>query len=413
MAAVEARDGDDVHEGQDEGQQCGEVPESLPVPVVGEEAGHGTEAAEVLRAAGGEEHLQSRHVGHQRLPAVADAGRDGLEQCVVDVAHIGEEARDVGLALHAQLAGTVHLHLQRGRDAVSVEAHDNRLALVSGQRGGNLVEGRHVDSVDGHQAVARQHASLLGGGTCHERLDHEGDAGRHKLFDALIVDALHQAAAHGHIDQRVAAAHADLPGVAEQEHLVGLHVVVHLLPVDGADEVAVLEALVEHHLMVLETEGGAVHGQLVLAPVGEDGAVEQQGGDEVDQHAAADDAETLPCGFGTVLPRLGLLLEVALVLGLVNHAGNVAVAAQRYPAQAPEGVVLVLGSQVLFVPAVGGLGVEPKEVPLAAELLGLQDGELPIEEYIVPTHARVEQFGKKEVAQLVGGHQDGETEDKG
>ena len=142
--------------------------------------------------------------------------------------------------------------------------------------------------------------------------------------------------------------------------------------------------------MVLEAQGGAVHRQLVLAPVGEDDAVEQQRGDEVDQHAAADDAEALPGGFGAVLPRLGLGLEVFGILGLVDHAGDVAVAAQRYPAQAPEGVVLVLGGEVLLVPAVGGLRVEPKEVPLAAELLGFQNGELPVEEYIVPAHARVE-----------------------
>ena len=158
--------------------------------------------------------------------------------------------------------------------------------------------------------------------------------------------------------------------------------------------------------MVVVAIGGVAQRQLVLAPVEEDEGIEQQGGDEVDQHAAADDAEALPGRLGAVFPRLRLGFEVFRILGLVDHAGDVTVAAQRYPAKTPQGVVLVLGTQVLLVPAVGGGGVEPQEVPLAVELLGFEDGELPVEEDIVPAHARMEEFGEEEVAQFVGGHED-------
>jgi hypothetical protein len=52
-------------------------------------------------------------------------------------------------------------------------------------------------------------------------------------------------------------------------------------------------------------------------------------------------------------------------------------------------------------------------VPLAVEFLGFEDGEFPVEKDIVPTHTRMEQFGKSQVAQFVRGHEDGEAEDKG
>ena len=167
--------------------------------MVGEEAGHGAEAAEVLRAAGGEEHLEARDVGHERLPAVADAGGDGLEEGVVDVAHVGEEALDVGLALHAQLACAAHLDRQRVEGTVAVEAHGDGLALVVAQGGGDVVEGRHGLARDADHAVAGHHAGFLGCRAGGETLHHEGDAGRHELLDALVVDALHEAPAHGDV----------------------------------------------------------------------------------------------------------------------------------------------------------------------------------------------------------------------
>ena len=137
-------------------------------------------------------------------------------------------------------------------------------------------------------------------------------------------------------------------GVAEHKFLGGGGEVVHLLSVDGVDNVAVLETLVKHHLAVFVAEAGVAQGQFVGAPVREDGCIDEKGRDEVDQHAAGDDAETLPTGFGAVFPRLGCALEVFGILGFVNHACNVAVAAQGYPAQAPKGVVLVFGTQVGF-----------------------------------------------------------------
>ena len=110
--------------------------------------------------------------------------------------------------------------------------------------------------------------------------------------------------------------------------------------------------------MVFVAQGGVAQGQFVFSPVGEDGAVDDQCGDEVDQHAARDDAQALPAGLGAVFPGLRLFLQIVGPFGLVHHACNVAVAAQGYPAQAPKGVVLVFGTQVGFFPRFGGLGVK-------------------------------------------------------
>ena len=45
VAAVEARDRDDVHEGEDDAQQRGHAPETVPVPHLREDAADGQETA--------------------------------------------------------------------------------------------------------------------------------------------------------------------------------------------------------------------------------------------------------------------------------------------------------------------------------------------------------------------------------
>ena len=210
--------------------------------------------------------------------------------------------------------------------------------------------------------------------------------------------------AHGEFYERVATQHCDGLWVVEQQGTSGVSDLVAVFAVNGIDDVAVLEALVEHHFVVVIAQGGGAQRQLVLAPMGEHHAVDEQRGDEVDQHTAGDDAQALPCGLGAILPRLGLCLEVVGALCLVDHTCDVAVSAQRHPAETPQGVVLVFGCEVLLIPTVRGLAVEEQEVPLATELLGLDEGEVGVEEYVVSAHARVEQLGEKQMAKFMRGY---------
>ena len=95
------------------------------------------------------------------------------------------------------------------------------------------------------------------------------------MFDVVAADTFGQMAAESDGEGGVGTAHGDLTGIAKKKKLVGHSVVVDHRIVDGGDDVAMTEALVEHHLVVLEAVGGVVHGEAVLAPVGEDDAIEQ------------------------------------------------------------------------------------------------------------------------------------------
>ena len=57
MAAVERRDGEDVHESKCHGEEGGDVPESDPVPFLGEDASDRAETADALSPLLGEDLL--------------------------------------------------------------------------------------------------------------------------------------------------------------------------------------------------------------------------------------------------------------------------------------------------------------------------------------------------------------------
>ena len=69
----------------------------MPVPDFGEEAADGSEAAQGLRALAGEDILHVADVAAELVPPVADAGRDALEESVLERGRLvqlhGEEAQ--------------------------------------------------------------------------------------------------------------------------------------------------------------------------------------------------------------------------------------------------------------------------------------------------------------------------------
>ena len=84
MATVKGRNGEDIHEGEDDGEEGGHLPEHIPVPHGREEAADGSETTERLGTFGGEDVLHVVDVGREDMPAVLDAGGDALEETVFD-----------------------------------------------------------------------------------------------------------------------------------------------------------------------------------------------------------------------------------------------------------------------------------------------------------------------------------------
>ena len=323
-----------------------------------------------------------------------------------------EELTDVVDGIDAQFAVVAEKDTELAGLALAEEVEGDAVAGTGCEGIGQLRCGGCGDVVDGHKAVAHKHAAALAEGAGGEVLDDEGPPRSHKVLGVLGGDAGKEVGAEVDSDQAIGTEQGGGFGVAEHKFLGGGGEVVHLLSVDGVDNVAVLETLVKKHLVVLVAETRIAQRELVFAPVGEDGSIDDEGGDEVDEDAAGDDEEALPAGFGAVFPRLGGAFEVGGGLGFVHHAGNVAVAAEGYPAETPKGVVLVLGPEVLLVPGFGSFGVEEEEVPFAVEFFGFKDGELPVEEDVKTPHTGVEKFGKTKMTELVGDDEEGHGEDE-
>ena len=84
-----------------------------------------------------------------------------------------------------------------------------------------------------------------------------------------------------------------------------------------------------------------------LAPDACNEAVHKDGEDEVVQHPSGHDQKPLPSRLGAEFPALRLPLELLQVHRLVHHSGNLAIAAERYPAYAELGLAPVPACQRL------------------------------------------------------------------
>ena len=94
MPAVQRRDGQNIHEGQDDAKKGRHVPELVPVPRGGEDASDGAEASQLLGSLLGEQILHLVDVAGQGVDAQLYTGGDGGEERVF-LLHHGQEA--VGL----------------------------------------------------------------------------------------------------------------------------------------------------------------------------------------------------------------------------------------------------------------------------------------------------------------------------
>ncbi len=82
MPAVECRDGEDVHEGEDDAEEGRHEPEDVPVPNRWEEAADGSEATELLGSVCRKEVAHVAHIALEHVHAVGCARRKTLEESV-------------------------------------------------------------------------------------------------------------------------------------------------------------------------------------------------------------------------------------------------------------------------------------------------------------------------------------------
>ena len=383
VPAVQRRYRQDVHEREDERKPRATLPKELPVPNGREEVANRPETAEARSAFLREDVFHVVHVARQRAHALFDSGRERGEETVGHLLHLvklgGEEDGD------AYFAKRVGRDCQRVALMVTVEAEGQRRAFVGIKGDGHVVERRSRYAIDRDDAIPGLEAgddrrSVLDGQILHHH--REAEAG-----EALFVaqEALHHVARHGD---------DDLLALAEDGNVAGLHdeaggIFVETLEgsrVGLEEDVAVAEADVLERLAIIHTHLHVLQGQIRVAPVEEHHRVDKQGEDEVEQDAAHHDEQTLAGRLRAELVGLGRFGQLLLVHAFVDHAGNLAVAAEGEPADA------------VFRLAVLRFEFEERE-PRVKEKVELFD-------------AHFEKAGEKEVPELMDYHEDRKTQDE-
>ena len=302
-------------------------------------------------------HLELRRQHHlQRI----DARRSGLAHHHRDMT--GSQAV-VGGSIHQAVAQLLQLHMivGPGFNRHAVESH-NAVVLADACLRSRRI-GKHVNDA-GRQPHRHERRNRA------EHVDHVQALCRHLDVDLLALTQ------HGdHLGRRKAAidgAHALAAVEALESPLVGTQQDVPVLKAQRLRLRAELHAL--RHL---------IERNVFLAPTKQNHRINEQGQQEVHQHAANHNQQALPGRMRAELPRLGRLLHLLQVHRLVNHARNLHITAQWQPAQAIFGFRL--------------LGTESQQrLPGVEEQTELLDPNL-------------KQFGKKEMATLMQENQDGKT----
>ncbi len=200
-----------------------------------------------------------------------------------------------------------------------------------------------------------------------------------EIFVLLLFPYLDQLL-HGQSEAYPLAAALDYDltvGIGYQKRLQYLVDVDRLATVDRYDAVAVLESESVPRLVEGVAVDHVVVGVVGASPRIQYARVYHYGQQDVHQYAGQHDYKPLPRRLGAELPRLYGLFHLFGVHALVDHAGDLHVAAERQPAHAVLGVS-------------------------AAEL---EEREPRVEEYVELLHPYAEYASRDEVAELVYEHQ--------
>ena len=274
------------------------------------------------------------------------------------------------------MAGRVDRHGELRRGAVRTHNAQRSLASAVGvELLAEVGESHAGDGVDGRYAVALAQPGLL------SRLsDDLVDDRRIAIVGKAILvaeQALHGVGGDGDGRLLSIAQHGD---GARTDHLTQAVFVQALqwFIVGTEQDVAVAESDLAERLAELHAGRDVPERQVCVAPREEHHRVDEDGQEEVEEHAADHDQQSLPGRFGAELPRLRGLRHLLLVHRFVDHAGDLTVPAEGQPADA------------VFRVAV--FGFEPEQ------------GEPGVEEEVELLNAHLEEAGEEEMPELMHQH---------
>ena len=190
MAAVECRNRQNIHESKSHRQECRDIPESDPVPFLGEDGAYRAEAADAVGSLLCEDHLHRLGIGSEFLGAHLDAARNRLENIIMYILRV-EESRGIHLQPDA--------HFRAGREghgffesvaAFAVLSHHGEAdgaVLMAGEGGEEEIDRGRGHAVDGDNLIARLNARFGRSFARHDLSDSDRDAVGEEIHHSRVA----------------------------------------------------------------------------------------------------------------------------------------------------------------------------------------------------------------------------------
>ena len=413
MATVQGGDGQHVHHGKNDRDECGDVPEGKPVPSIREDAADSAETSQALGSLGREDELELLHIVHHLGPTHLNATGHRLQQVVTDNSGL-EYFGGIQFLSDSNHALVIDRHIGCGEHLVAtLELDGHRLALILLQFFRETDDFGRGDVIHSNHPVTLLQASLLGAHAGLHLIHHHGNAVNHERLSLLGILVHLEDEVLGYVDYGILT-------VALHRHLVGSDHVLQTLSIGMVKNLAIG---FQGDITILEANlMGAVAIHHTLSCVGEfhvffahavsDAGIDDNGQQEVEHHAAQHDEQALPCRLAAELIGLGGLFQCLGIHRFVNHAADGTIATQRQPTDAILGgtprllvfVGVIITSHCHFIAM-----REPFQV-LAGFPLG--DSEPGIEEKIEFFYPYSEDAGKEVVTKFMYHHQNAQRKNK-
>ena len=407
MSTVQGGDGQDIHEGEDDGEEGGHLPEHVPVPHWWEQTANGTETTNRLSTVGSEHIFHIAHITLQYVQTVGNTCGETLKETIL----LGNRLVDAGNGLYKETKFQIRCQGNGQRiflthSFFSLSRNHNRGCANLQTVGLGLGIGHHIFehtepvgkliiaiygfTVDGHNLITLLQTNLSSRRIGHHAVNYGWNQRTYErwfgLEHAQQVDVARQTDAHGlAITDNVGTG-----GLTQGTVHIGTEIL-ELTVLGTYQNITILKTILLGLGVELHTQGHVLGGDVGVAPVEQNHRVDKEGQQEVDQHTANHHQQALPGRFAAELPRLCGLFHLFGIKTLINHTGNLTVTTQWQPTHT------ILGGAIL------GLEFKQTAVPLP-------DGG--VEKEIELLNADAKELGKEEVATLVEQHQqaDGQHE---
>ena len=245
-----------------------------------------------------------------------------------------------------------------------------------------FVEIAHTHTVESDQRVARLQSCFRCAAAFRGLGDYEGYADIHEVFGIQYLGR----SRFGNVDThgRTVAFDGDVRGLVENHRLENPGAIFDRFAGYVDDFVAVAQSDLFGYIVEHITVFDILRGDVVVSPRIADADVDADGQYDVHHDAADHDQQPLPGRFGAELPRLDRLFHLLGIHRLVDHAGNLHIAAERNPSYAVSGF----------------------------SLFEFEQREPRIEEEVELFHPRAEKAREKEMSEFVYDDQQRETENE-